>query len=1126
VRQRSSFKMKGRRMSGSKCFVTGLISLVLILMPDPAPAAENSGAEVKVYEGTIELDSYEFSGRELEPPLFKSSSIGGDYPLPQFTGPYKPGGPKPATYRAIFLENEYLKLTVVPDFGGRVYSLFDKVAGREVFYKNDVLKFSGVNAKGAWPVGNIELTGPHDMHMLTIYGEPLWFTKVLRHQDGSASLVMSNIDPYYRMKVNFTATLVPGLRAMGLKIFCYNTRDQRKPFMFWVNGSTHVTEGTRFIYPMTRTIGHTTAEVADWPFYNGVDYSWIKNNKHMLGVFGIDIYDNFLGAYDYKLDYGTFRFADRRVVQGMKTWTWGAGNYAGRIEHNYTDNAGAYIEIQSGRYVWDGHYEWLDPHRVEGWSEWWFPVAGIGGFTTTSLDLALNLEVKADPKGKNSSVKIGLSPNRAMPKAKIIISAGSGEILNATADLAPGKPFNRLIERIAADSAGLARMRVTVADSAGRVALDWRRPDENPGRKEYTGFTRVLEKPQRTPGQMSVEELVLDAETKIKELHTESGASLLREALSRDSGYSKAHLELGILHYEEGRTDSAVAHLNQVIDRDPYADKAYYYLALALMETGDTLKAERSLYYIPPVSAWFSQREYMLGRIACHRGETDQAERHLAEAVRNNGYHLSARNLLAVLYRDQGRKEEASAQIAVVREIDPTNRWAQAESYFLRGRDQDRRELSSLLGGQSQEAVELSIPYRLLGRFDEALAILSLVEEENHDPFGTPPIFYYTKAFCLKASGKQEEASVYYKKGRLAWGSLDRFPFRPESVKPLAEAVAFDPADVTARFHLGCLLYSLGRKDEAISQWEKGVEAAPDNFSLQRTLGMAYLEGGYGIDKTAEHLEAAIELNPDHVRTFTDLSDLYSRSGYFDRQLALLNKALERSPKDDYIIEGLITTNLVKGDYEQVDSLIRSHVFAQRHRSYGLRDKYRYLRYGFGSRAYLSGKYSEALRQFEQALYPPGSLGADDFQYQSAPRVHYYIGLALEKMGKTTEARASFERCVSGWEQLSGDRDSWNSDNFYMVLALEKLGKTDQAERLLGSMEHFADSQMDSKYSRWRAEANFLLGLVRKKQGDYGQAQKSFETAVQIMPDMLGPRFELRGDVVDPLPSELRTGMR
>jgi len=1113
-------------MTGFRISLVCMLAAGLINNFSPPLTAQENWKEVKVYSGRIDLPTYEFTGREMEPPLFPSSTVDGEYPLPQFIRPYKPGGPSPASYDAIFLENEYLKLTVVPDLGGRIYSLYDKVNRREVFYKNDVLKFSGVNAKGAWLVGNIELTGPHDMHMLTLKGEPYWFTRVKRHQDGSASLVISSIDPFYRMKVNFTARLVPGLAAMELTVFCYNRRDKREPYMFWINAGVPVTRGSRFVYPMTRTIGHTTAEVANWPYYSGVDFSWFKNNNHMLGVFGIDIYDNFLGAYDYDADYGTFRFADRRVVTGMKTWTWGDSRYAERITRGYTDNAGPYIEIQSGRHVWDGHYEWLIPHSYEGWSEWWFPVAGIGGFTTTSRDVALNLEVNADPQGKNSSVKIGLSANRAMPGAVVRVVSRCGRILDTRADLAPGRPFNRTVSGIAADSSGLTGMRVTVVDARGGEALDYLRPDQSPGGREYTPFTRQLEKHGKGPAEMTVEELVLDAETKIKEMHTDAGASLLRQALSRDSGHSRAHLNLGIMHYEQAQRDSALVHLEQAIDRDPYADEAHYYLALTRMELGDTLSAERSLYYISRTGSYYSLREYMLGRIAWHRADEAAAERHLLEAVRANGYNLSARNLLALIYRLDGRTQEALTQIEAVEEIDPTNRRAAAERLFLSGKSEDSRNLIALLGGQSQEALELAADYRLLARFKEALEVLTLVERNNRDPYGTPPVFYYTKACCLETLGRSGQAAGYYRKGRDSAGNLDRFPFRPESLEPLARALVFDPGDVTARFQLGCLLYHLGRREEAIEHWEKGVEDAPGVFSLRRTLGMAYYENGYGMDKAAEHLEAAVRLNPEHVRTFTDLSYLYSREGYLDQQVALLKKALERSPEDDYIIEGLINADLVKGDYAAADSLIRSHEFAQRHRDYALRDKYRFLHYGLAARAYQKGEYKQAQSQIEIALFPPSSLGADDFEFQSAPRLYYYLGKVLEKSGETVKAKEAYEKSIVGWDRLSGDRDSWNSENFYMALSLDRLGRHQPAQRILQSMRNFALSQMSRRYRRHRAEARYLLALVEKEKGNFAEAEKLFKEAVQLEPEMLGPRFELRRDVVDPLPEQIRTGAR
>ncbi len=210
------------------------------------------------------------------------------------------------------------------------------------------------------------------------------------------------------------------------------------PQMLWVNTTINATPKTRFIYPMSRTVGHTTADIADWPLYNGIDYSWDRNNTHMLGVFGIDSYDNFQGAYQFDRDYGIFRYGDRRVVQGMKLWTFGYGESSKTYERGYTDSAGPYVELQSGRYVWDGHYEWVEPHQTESWNEWWVPVAGTGGLTTLSRDVALNLEIPAGAKGNGT---IALASTRRLAGAKIVVRDATHELLSAEADLDPAAPF-------------------------------------------------------------------------------------------------------------------------------------------------------------------------------------------------------------------------------------------------------------------------------------------------------------------------------------------------------------------------------------------------------------------------------------------------------------------------------------------------------------------------------------------------------------------------------------------------------------------------------------------------------------------------------------------------------------
>jgi cytochrome c-type biogenesis protein CcmH/NrfG len=121
---------------------------------------------------------------------------------------------------------------------------------------------------------------------------------------------------------------------------------------------------------------------------------------------------------------------------------------------------------------------------------------------------------------------------------------------------------------------------------------------------------------------------------------------------------------------------------------------------------------------------------------------------------------------------------------------------------------------------------------------------MRLVERNNHDPFGTPPEFYYTLAYCLRRAGDTAGAAEVMKNARAAAGKVDRFPYRQESEAPLAEAVQLDPRDTVARYALACLLYYRERPAEAIRHWEAAVETNPADLSSRRALGLAYAEQG------------------------------------------------------------------------------------------------------------------------------------------------------------------------------------------------------------------------------------------------------------------------------------------
>ena len=511
---------------------------------------------VTVSQGVLTIPTYQSPGRYLQPPLFPHSTLSGIYPFTTYRMPFKEGGPVPEKYPAVFVENEYLKLTYIPELGGRFFSLYDKLHHKQVFYRNDVIKPAHYNDRVNFPLSGIELTGPYDSHSLTTHSEPYWSHTIVKHKDGSVTVVLGELDPIYHMNVTFSATLYPGVAAMRTDVFCYNGTDGQKPQMFWTSASLQSTPKTRFLYPMTQTVGHTTGVVSPWPIYNGEDLSWDRNNKNMLGVFGIDSYDNYGGVYKFDEDYGMFRYADRRVVQGMKLWTFGYGKTATALEHAYTDNAGPYIEAQSGRYVWDGHYEWVYPHTVERWHEWWIPVAGVNGLTTLTQDVALNLEVHPDAAGTNSSVEIALSPVRPIRNAELKVTAKTGELLNTSIHLIPGTPIKKVISGIHTDASGLEDMDVSVTGSDGSVLLEYHRPDSSLG-GNVTPFAKDLQNAPIPPEKMTAEQLVLAAIFKQKEMNVADATNLAKLALERDPGYSEAHQLLGILEFNQDHFQQA-----------------------------------------------------------------------------------------------------------------------------------------------------------------------------------------------------------------------------------------------------------------------------------------------------------------------------------------------------------------------------------------------------------------------------------------------------------------------------------------------------------------------------------------------------------------------------------------
>jgi len=201
-------------------------------------------AKVRVWEGTISIPTYLLGPDDPNPPfpLINQHNIYPYTSLDDLTDKLET-----KTYRAIYLENEYLKATILPQMDGRVYSLYDKVGQREIFYRNNVIKYGMVGLRGAWISGGIEFNFPNGHTTDTVSPVDSSFRQ---NPDGSSTVAVGDTDQVSNMHWEVALTLRPGVAYLEQHVTLFNSTPLSKLYWWWANAAVPAREDMQFIYPM------------------------------------------------------------------------------------------------------------------------------------------------------------------------------------------------------------------------------------------------------------------------------------------------------------------------------------------------------------------------------------------------------------------------------------------------------------------------------------------------------------------------------------------------------------------------------------------------------------------------------------------------------------------------------------------------------------------------------------------------------------------------------------------------------------------------------------------------------------------------------------------------------------
>jgi tetratricopeptide (TPR) repeat protein len=963
-------------------------------------------------------------------------------------------------YTAVFLENRYLKIMILPELGGRVQMALDKTNGYHFVYYNRVIKPALVGLAGPWISGGIEFNWPQHHRPSTF--DPLdW--RIEAHEDGSRTVWCGEIEAMFRTKGMHGFRLYPERACLEVRVQLYNRTAEPQTFLWWANPAVSVHDDYQSVFPpdVHAVMDHGKRDVSSFPiatgtYYKvnyapGTDISRYKNIPVPTSFMAYHSDFDFIGDYDYRAQAGMLHVANHHVVPGKKQWTWGNGDFGRAWDRQLTDDDGPYVELMCGAYT-DNQpdFSWIQPGEEKSFTQVFMPYQKIGPACNANEHVALSLVVE------NGAARFGVYASA--PRTVTVRLTCRGQVLYAKP--AALDPVTALLDR--ADlPGGAAPQDVTLS------VLD--------GETELLSFTPL---PDETPDLPSPatsapppEAVASNDELYLHGLHLEqyrhatyAPEPYYQEALRRDPGDSRCNNALGLLLYRRGAFSQAESYFRKAIQRltlrnpNPYDGEPYYNLGLALKMQGRYSEAFAAFHKAVWNAAWQDAAYFELARLSSREGKYAQALEYLDRSLSRNGRHHQARHLKIALLRRTGQAELARQEAALSLELDSLEYGALWERHLL---DSDLT-FENILHTGSSVRMELALDYAHAGLFEEALKLLE-------GPAAHEPLAAYTSGWILAQAGQAEDAARRMQKAS-ELPSDACFPNRLEEVLILELAQRVNPQDARAPYYLGNFWYAHRRYGEAISCWEASAEREGTFATVYRNLGLAYFNKLSDPVKAQACFEKAFALDPTDARVFFELDQLYKRLNRAPgERLALLQAHPELvEQRDDLTLEYITLLNLAGRPAEAYQVLMARNFHPWEGGEGKVTGQYVTSLVEMARRRLESGETSQAVALLERAQVYPPNLGEGKLYGARENHVFYYLGHAYEQLGEAELAR-EFYTCASSGSSDPGSARYYNDQPpdmiFYQGLALLKLNRKNEAEAIFNKLVEYGSTHITDEVS-------------------------------------------------------------
>jgi predicted Zn-dependent protease len=843
-------------MKKRPCFAVLLAGTILSAICQPV------AAQVRVWQGTLTLPSYEEGQPDPNPPFDTYQTNKFNYPYTLRTN--LTGMKADHAWRAIFLENEYLKCSVLPDIGGHLYTCIDKISGEPMFYANPSIKKANIGYRGAWAAFGVEFNFPVSHNWVSM--SPVDFAYAT-HDDGSASVWVGNIDRAYGMQWEVELVLKSGSTLLEQRVTLFNPSDVRHRYYWWNNAGVRVWDDSRVDYPMRFVESHGYTDVYHWPVDpEGKDLSLIKNQTDgPVSFFVHGSHEPFMGIWNPHTQTGTAHFAEYQDLPGKKIWSWGVDPAGLDWRTALSDNNSAYVEVQAGLFRNQETYAFLEPGQTIHFSEYWMPVRGTGGISRANKAGVVHFDAHG------SDVSVTLNVNERLQGAQVSLTQDGTTLWSGTTDLTPETTWSHS----AAPKGETGKVTFELKDHAGHSLLkqtdgkyDW-----DPESTIKTGHQQLLQIPE--PANRSEDDWLQAGHDEELNGKVVLALATYKSALQKYPQSQSLEVAAGRLAASLQQFDEAERLLRLAQNRDTPNSEIAYYLGIAEDGLGHTREAETSYEIAYRQAGLRGPAAIRLGELRAREGDLQGATSFLRAAEAAEPANFRAQEELEAVLRALGEHYEADRLANLGLGANPLSSFLKVDT----GKPDQQ-----YLAADPYRVLRVAAEYMQLGLYRKALDVLDRTyppaaadqsEPGSVLPQKHPLVLYYA-AYCKEKLGSDTQRN-WQAASELSPSLV--FPSSATDRVVLEAALAANGKDATAHYLLGTLLFSKGLTDAAMTHWGEAKQLAPHLQVVDVDMGDVLLQIKGDPQGALNSFHEGIRNDPENAKVYVGLDEAMSVAG-------------------------------------------------------------------------------------------------------------------------------------------------------------------------------------------------------------------------------------------------------